>query len=934
MKQFIMRIISVVLSLLFIFSLCITACAENNSNGFVSSEISQSAEKGSYTGYICKFTAEDYTQNSIRYDLNTRLAEDNSISFTIEAVESGLYGVGMSYKTEDSSISDFAIGVMVDNAYPYTNMQKLEFPKFWMDESDEIQCDDLGNEFAAQQILYDDFRYFEAVDESLECVENFMVYLEKGSHSITLLYVDCEIEIEYFNLSATAEGDVYIAPTDSKKYYTGEDIIIEGESAKVKSGYYLINKSDNSSVLVSPQSYEKNLINYIGGGNWKTIGDTIVWETPELIEGYYQIGFSYRQSSNIGGKSYRSLTIDGEEPFNEAGQVGFGYSTKWKQTFFCDEENNPYLVYLSAGKHEIALSVTAAQVCDIQSLLSQAVSMLGDLYIDITKITGETVDIYRDYELFSQIEDMNSRLEEINSLLSNAGEQLLLITGEKSGSKYSVIMNMAQTVQQMLKYKYDAHRYKDTYYSNYCSLSSTLQELREMPLDIDKISLTAVGAEKPFSDKSGNQALFSAKRFFNSFVRDYDTVSASNSDKEAITIWVNWGRDQAQVLTSLIKRSFEPQNDIVVNLRLVNATVIQAVLSGNGPDCYLHMSRSEPVNLAMRGVLYDLSSFDDCEEVLQRFQDGAQIPYMYNGGLYAIPDQQNFYMMFYRKDILEEYGLSVPTTWDELKLTAKLLMRNNMSVWLPISSVTDPTTAGGVGNTSIFPTMLLQNGVSLYEADGKKTNLLSSDAINVFEEWTNYYTKLKFPKTLDFYNRFRTGTTPIGIASYTVYNTISAAASEIDGKWGVAAVPGTLNEDGTIDHTVSGAGTGCVILQSSKHKDAAWEFLKWWTSEDVQAAYSNDLEAVLGPTGRIPLSNVKALSSLSWDDDSYEQIAYAWENVTEIPEYPGSYYVARSIYQAYWNVVNSNKNAKDMIMKFGKESDSEIQRKWKQYTNR
>ena len=90
----------------------------------------------------------------------------------------------------------------------------------------------------------------------------------------------------------------------------------------------------------------------------------------------------------------------------------------------------------------------------------------------------------------------------------------------------------------------------------------------------------------------------------------------------------------------------------------------------------------------------------------------------------------------------------------------------------------------------------------------------------------------------------------------------------------------------------------------------------------------------MGPTGRVALSNVEALKNLSWEPEHLEEVVSAWENVEEVPEYPGSYYVARSIYQAYWNVVNSNKNSKDMLMKFGKEANDEIARKWNQYTNR
>ena len=65
-----------------------------------------------------------------------------------------------------------------------------------------------------------------------------------------------------------------------------------------------------------------------------------------------------------------------------------------------------------------------------------------------------------------------------------------------------------------------------------------------------------------------------------------------------------------------------------------------------------------------------------------------------------------------------------------------------------------------------------------------------------------------------------------------------------------------------------------------------------------------------------------------------EELLDAWEEVEEIPEYPGSYYVSRSIYQSFWNVVNASTNTKDTLIKFGKEADDEISRKWEKYTNR
>ena len=186
-------------------------------------------------------------------------------------------------------------------------------------------------------------------------------------------------------------------------------------------------------------------------------------------------------------------------------------------------------------------------------------------------------------------------------------------------------------------------------------------------------------------------------------------------------------------------------------------------------------------------------------------------------------------------------------------------------------------------------------------------------------------------KEANFYNRFRLGTMPLGIASYNLYTQIVTAAPEISGKWGISPVPGTVKSDGSIDRSVSGGGTGAGILKVSKNKEAAWEFLKWWTSSETQYTYSENLECVLGPTGRQMTSNVEAFKNLSWSRGDKQILLEQWENVVEVPEVPGSYYLARSVDQAYWEVMNGRTTPKEALVKWAQVANSEIERKIKEY---
>ena len=906
--------------------------AKESSEDIVTKNVEVS--ENSYTSYFESNKNNNYAKADVKQTLNATLS-DKSVDFTVTVAESGLYNIGLSYKALDNANGFLEFGLKIDGEFPFEDAKNFNLSRIYCDEG-ENRVDGLGNEFAAKQILYDGFYYALATDISQWTNDAYFVYLTAGTHAVSLLPVTGSFEIEYFSFAAKKEAEDYKKPSDKTEYYDGENIIIEGEKANLKSSYWLASKPDNSTLDVTPNDAYKSLANYIGGGNWKACGETITWKTPELEAGYYQLGFSYRQSAVLGAKVYRSLKIDGETPFKEAESIGFAYSYKWEQAYFADKDNNPYLIYLSEGVHELSLTVVPGDIAEIRDLLKTAIAELSDLYIDITMITGETVDIYRDYDLFAQIVDMKERLENISKMLKKASNQLKEITGEKSGSYVSVIDNMTQILDLMVDNRYTAHRYKDSYYSKYTSLASVLYEMSAMPLDIDKMCLSPVGQEKPFKKANAFvKAWFSVEKFFVSFVQDYNNISGTEDSEETVTIWVNWGRDQAQVLNSLIQTSFNEKTGIPVNVQIVNASIIQAILSGKGPDCLLQHSRSEPVNLAMRGVLYDLKNFDDLDQVLTRFQDGAELPYYYKDGLYALPDTQSFYLMYYRTDIFEEMGLKVPTTWDEFEEVVKLLARNNLTAWMPNNTATSTAQANiGLGSINLFPTLLMQKNLDVYTPDGKSTNLSDSKVAVTFNEWTDLYTKLKLPRTLDFYNRFRTGTCPIGISTHTMYTTLKAAAPEIDGLWNVALIPGTVLEDGTINNVSSGGGSSCAILKMSKNPKNAWEFLKWWTDAETQLAYSNEVESVLGPTGRVSASTIEAFSNMEWDSSMKDTIIAAMNQVAEIPEYPGSYYVSRSIYQSFWNVVENNQNPKEMLLKYSEEADEEIARKWKQYENR
>ena len=866
---------------------------------------------------------------------------NNLSDFSFDIPEDGKYTLSLEYQALENKTTDMQISIKIDGNDVSDGETDISLPRFWKNEN-AYRVDGQGNQFAPEQVLNDKPVLYTLLDTSDYGVEPYITELKAGRHIFSVKSINNDSfylsRVVFSAEKAYASYDEFVQTKDISEY-DGSPIYTEGESATLKNSYWLTSASDGSSSSVTPSDPVKTKINYVGGANWSTIGDTVYWNVNVPEEGWYNISFSYKQNYVLNGKVYRWLRVNGETQFSEALAMEFPYNSDWESITFADEDGKPFKVYLKKGNNELSLTATLGDYTTACKLLDGIIDEIGNVYLDITMVTGETVDIYRDYRLFEQIPDFNERLQKISDKLTEVDDELLKLSGGEVGSYSISVRNMKQVLKMMIENPYTAHRYKTTYDSNYTALNSCLNEMQSTPLGIDRIILSSPNGSGLKSRNAfmslGTKIGFSVRRFIASFTEDYNNISNTDSTDEKVTVWVNWGRDQAQILNMLIQSSFSANNNISVDVKISNASIVQGVISGNGPDVILQQTRTEPVNLAMRGVLYNLKDFEDCNEILNRFTNGAETPYLYKDGLYALPDTQTFFMMFYRTDILNQLGLTVPKTWNEFKEVVRVLSRNNLGAWLPYTQLTDMNIANtGVGSLNIFPTLLMQNGVSLYNSELNKTTLTEPAAIAVFNDWTSYYTKMKMSYQIDFYNRFRNGTCPIGIAPYVTYSTLKDAAKEIDGKWLMAAVPGVEDETGNINNTTAGGGTGCAILKSAKNPKAAWEFLKWWTSAETQLAYSNNLESVLGTIGRVAVSNKEAFAAMSWDSKMYDEIYSAWNNVTEIREIPGSYYISRSIDFAFWNVASMNKTPKDVLVTWGEEADAEITRKMVQYENR
>ena len=863
--------------------------------------------------------------------------EDTSATYEFVVKEAAKYTILVTYIALDGRNNAISMGVTIDGAAPFDGLQEVEFPRLWADDG-EVRVDGIGNEFSPSQKEL--FVYNEQYIQDPLGLENYpyCFYLTAGKHTITFSSVAEPIAIAEIKFAKPLSYASYDEVSSEYEPIAGADILkIEGESANIKTTYSLVGKSDSSDVRMSSKNGQNpylTRVNYIGNTNWQMPGEKIVWKFSVAEAGLYKLGFRYRQNYVLNGNSYRKLYIDGKVPFEEATEMEFKYGVNWEYQEWANAEGTPYLVWLDEGEHEIAMEVTLGRMTEVVRRLEAILYDVGVTYRKIVMITGESPDANRDYALFEQIPDLEETLTRCYDELEAIAAETETLAGKSGGTNATSIRSLSNALDKMLEFPLAAHTYKSLYYTNYTSVSALVYEMMKMALSIDYIEIAPESYE--FDENKADffeSSWYTFERFLSSFSANYNNISGETDAEETIDIWVNWGRDQVRVLNDLIQSSFTPQTGIGVNLKISNASYIQGILSGDPPDCSLHMARSEPVNLALRGAMYNLEQFPDFEKVMQRFYTkDASLPFEFNGGTYALPDTISYYMMFYRTDIFEEYGLKVPKTWDEYIQVSSFLMRNNLQASLPYVQLTGIAQVNqGVGAFSIFPSMLIQKGGQIYMDDCSATDLTTATALEVFKYWTDFYNEYKFPKTADFFNRFRLGIMPLGIQSYTQYINLSMAAPEISGKWAMAPIPGFKDDNGVINNSQAGSGTGCGILASAENPKGGWEFLKWWTSAETQLAYSNNCESILGVSGRVPTSNPEAFKQMGWDSDSLDALLTQWSRLKEIEEVPGGYYTARVIDQAFWNVVDNGQNSKDTLVKWAEIANKEIARKRKQY---
>lgn len=920
-----------------------------------------SDSKNSYKNYISKYDNAAMPMEDVTFDITDYTADgaqteivdfegekdcvswldsEGTLTWKFNVKTAGLYNMEMFYYPVAGKNTTVEVELKIDGNYPFDETKLIELDRYWKNET-VIEYDALKkNQKRPPQVEYDCWVTYPIKDKDGLINTPYYFYLSEGEHELSITGVKTNLymkNIRFFNSEALPTYDS-IRPTQEQIDNTpalpnNQAILIEAETPKYTTSSTLYPTYDRTDYTVSPSHPVNKRYNTIGESTWDQATQTIVWEVEVPAAGYYNINFKARQSTMRGFFSNRRVYINGVVPCEELNDIKIKYSPDWQSVHLTDNNGEDMYVYLEAGTNTIALEAVPGDIGAVMQRLDDVIYNLNYYYRRILMITGPSPDEYNDYFLDEQIPELIDVFKNtIDSLYAEkAGIEQL--TGQ--GSEASTLQTMAVILQMAVKDPDDIPQMISSIKDQISAVSAWMRDYRDQPLELDYIEVKSVHDNyKDATNHFFSQLAFGFQSFIGSFFEDYTSISETTT--KSLNVWVSLGRDQATVVNELVASEYNPDHSTQIAVRLVQGAVLEATLAGKGPEVALFIGGDFPVVCASRGLLVNMKDFPDYDEVVQRFTPDVTTLYEFNGGIYGLPLTENFPMMFYRTDVLEELGLDAPESWTELINMLPDLQRKYLEVGLILPSNIS-SQVFDAGNT--FVLMMLQTGQSLYNFDQQSgqytsTTFETEAAVNAFTNWTKFYTVYDFDQTYDAFTRFRTGEMPILIQNYaTFYSQLNVAAPEIKGLWDFKHVPGTIRTDESgntvLDYTSNSGSSGAVIFNTCSDISAAWDFIKWFTTADVQVEYGKTIEAIMGPMGRYDTANVEALSQLNWSTAEYNKIIDQMNNLREVPIIPASYAVTRNVYNAFRAVVNNQKNPRYQLSSYNRDINEEIIRKLK-----
>ncbi|MGL4337267.1 MAG: extracellular solute-binding protein [Turicibacter sp.] len=899
------------------------------------SEYSGKAYNGSDVTYsiesiVANDSMEFITNDSRGYHSKSvlEITRNNTIELDLNVKDSGVYVVTFDFYDLSESVLPIDFSLKINDEYPYYELRSVLLESYWVNPN-ELSHDRYGNEIVSMPNKLIEWNSKAIHDSSYRHSEALGIYLEKGDNKLTL-----EIKEGQFLL-----GDVTLSTPHQDILNYEQTAEVEGNQLITLEAENISSRNDSSiramaefNVNLTPYNSTKRVLNMLDGWSFKDPGQMVNYNFTVNEAGYYNVAFAYMQDYRIDFPVFRDILIDGEIPNNQLQAYAFPYSKKFNNLFLTDEVSGEKMsIYLEAGAHTLSLIVNIDPIRHVIERVEEILTEINEFSLQVNKLTGGKKDRYRTIDIEKYIPKTQDLLLGWATDLDDLYESIKGYNEDKNKiGAFSQIDIASKQLKSLAKKPNEIPKRIAELSEGSSSVSSLLaslnQELNYNPLDLDKIFITQDENNLPKKSSIVKKAVESIKRFINSFTDE--SYSPANTNSDHLQVWINRPRQYVEIIQQMADESFTPQTGINVDFSLMpdQNKLILSNASGKAPDIAAAVNYALPYDLAIREAIVDLTQFEGYDEVVSAIPQGLLLPSMIDEGVYSIPETMNFFVLYYRKDILESLNIPVPQTLEEVKAILPELQRMGMNFYYP--------TAGMGGMKSFAGTMpiIYQTGGSFY-GDTVSTTTLDSDlSLKGIKELTELFTIYNIPYEVpSFYQHFRSGILPIGIAEYGMYNLLLNAAPEIANSWDITLIPGIENDEGEIIRYSNGGAENLMMFESSDKQEEAWEYMKWWTSTETQVEFGLRLQVTYGTEYIWNPANQEAYAQLPWDSEHKETILEQTTWLVEAPRVPGTYMLERELSNAYMTIVLDGKNERKAIDLAVKRINRETLRKLEEF---
>ncbi len=298
----------------------------------------------------------------------------------------------------------------------------------------------------------------------------------------------------------------------------------------------------------------------------------------------------------------------------------------------------------------------------------------------------------------------------------------------------------------------------------------------------------------------------------------------SGGDVVNLDFWT-WTTNMDQMVD--LWNSEHPEIQVTVDSQAQGDEMITRLLTafkaGNEP-CVMHTEYQALPVLVANGVASDIT--EDFADVRDAFPEGAWGLTSFGGQAYAVPQDVAPMLLFYREDIFNELGLTVPTTWDEFKQVAQQVREKDPSKYLTTFSSGDPGWFAGLSEAA---------GANWWDTEGEawKVSINDEATKKVAAYWgdlvNNGLVDDQPMYTPEWNAAMNDGTLIAWPSAIWGAGVLEGVAPDTQGKWRAVKLPQWNAGD---DVTGYWGGSGTAISSNCKNRAEAVEFVKWLNSSD------------------------------------------------------------------------------------------------------